>query len=59
MKNKKNARLLCIMLTAAMLVQPMNVSAAGLMPGRGGRLAGEPGINRSNRSAGRGFNGRC
>ena len=33
MKNKKNARLLCIMLTAAMLVQPMNVSAAGLMPG--------------------------
>ncbi len=33
MKNKKNARLLCMMLTAAMLMQPMNVSAAGLMPG--------------------------
>ncbi len=33
MKNKKNARLLCMMLTAAMLVQPVGVSAAGVMPG--------------------------
>lgn len=33
MKNKKNARLLCMMLTAAMLVQPMSVSAAGIQPG--------------------------